>query len=443
MRVSFVIAGKIMKKDYALKVEKTLWLKGEINAPPSKSYTIRAIVLAGLNGRAKISNPLLSEDTAAAIGALKKLGAVIKKGNNFLLVKGFQGRPCLREGGINVGESGTLLRLLLPVIALGRGRYLVQGAGTLLKRPNRAIAQSLLSLGVDIRGRGGEFRLPIQINGRGGISGGEVAVSHAHTGSQTISSLLMAAPFAESDVTLVVKDGAVSRPYIDITIDVLKRAGIRVSRQGYRRFFVAAPQSCRPGCDFVIHGDYSSAAFLIAAGCLIKSDITITDLASDKQGDRRIIKILNSMGARICHRNNRVSVKGPFRLKGRDIDCSDTPDLVPILAVAGCFARGKTRIRNIGHLAYKESNRILATAGELKKLRAKINGGADSLVIEESALRPGAVSGCNDHRIAMALAVCALKIGGITVKGAECINKSYPRFVSDMKSLGARFVIGN
>lgn len=430
---------RIMKREALLRVEKTQCLKGKVKASPSKSYTIRAIACAALSGRVKIINPLISEDTQAAIGAFRLLGALIEKRGNALKVKGFVGRPFL-AGEVNVGESGTLLRLILPIIALGKGRFLVQGEGTLLKRPHKAIAEVLLSLGARIQGKDSEFRLPLRIDGRGELSGGKVKVS-GQMSSQAISSLLTVAPLAVRDVELVVKDRVVSAPYIDITLNVLKLFGIKVKRQGYKRFFIKAPQTYEPKEDFVIHGDYSSAAFLITAGCLVESDITIADLVNDNQGDRNIIQILNSMGAKIIHANGCVRIRGPFNLKGRDIDCSDTPDLVPILAVAGCFAKGKTRIGNISHLAYKESNRILAPAGELKKLGANIRAGADSLIIEESVLRPAVVSGCNDHRIAMALAVCGLRIGGIAIKGIDCVNKSYPRFIPDMKSLGARFFI--
>jgi 3-phosphoshikimate 1-carboxyvinyltransferase len=429
-----------MKKDCLAKVEKAFYLKGRISAPPSKSYTIRAVIAAGLDARVKVINPLFSEDTLAAISALKKLGAVINKVGSFLQIKGFRGRPLLKNGRINVGESGTLLRLMLPIIGLGKGRFLIDGRGTLLDRPNKSIAEALLSLGLDLKGRGSDYRLPIAIDGKGHILGGTLKVS-ARMSSQAISSLLTVAGLAERDVTLMVDGNPVSRPYIDITLDVLKWAGIKIHRQRYKEFFIPAGQAFKPKKDFVVHGDYSSAAFLITACCLIKSDVVITDLVEDEQGDRKIIHILRRMGAKISHINNEVSIKGPFDLRGIDIDCSDTPDLVPILAVAGCFAKGKTRIYNIGHLAYKESNRIQTPADELRKLEARIMAGEDSLTIRESSLRPAEVSGCNDHRITMALAVCGLRIGGVTIKGPECICKSYPRFILDMKSLGAEIIV--
>jgi 3-phosphoshikimate 1-carboxyvinyltransferase len=428
------------KKSFNLKVEKASLLKGRIKAPPSKSYTIRALICAGLDAKVKIVNPLLAEDTRAAMKALEHLGARIRPGKNSLLVTGFSGFPSSKARGLNAGESGTLLRLVLPVIALGKGKFVVNGRGTLLKRTNKPIARALLSLGVKIKGSNSDFHLPLTIDAKGKIPGGRVKVSGSLS-SQIISSLLNIAPLAQRDTKIIAEGEVVSRPYIDITIDVLRQAGIKIFRQGYGKFFVKSGQRINFKKDVVIHGDYSSAAFLIAAACLVKSDLAITDLVKDSQGDRQIIRILNAMGAKIKHINNEVRIKGPFKLKGIDVDCRDTPDLVPILTVVACFAFGATRIFNIGHLAHKESNRILAPAGELKKLGAKITAGSDTLVIEQSALKPGVVSGCNDHRIAMSLAVAGLVVGGVDVQGAECISKSYPDFIPDMKFLGAKFII--
>ncbi|MEK6568403.1 MAG: 3-phosphoshikimate 1-carboxyvinyltransferase [Candidatus Omnitrophota bacterium] len=427
------------EKLFDLKVEKTPHLRGALEAPASKSYTIRAILAASLNGKVRIVNPLFSQDTQAAIKALEALGARIRKKQGLLQVRGFQGRPSLKDQGIVVGESGTLLRLILPIIALGKGEFKINGRGTLLKRPNKPIVEALLSLGVDIKGKGQNSHLPITIHGKGAIPGGKVAVS-ANMSSQTISSLLMVSAFALQDTTIIIKDKVVSRPYIDITLDVLKRAGVKIQRRGYGRFFVKSGQGFKLKKDFIIHGDYSSAAFLIAASCLIKSDVIITDMVKDRQGDRKIVDILNKMGARIKHSGDRIEIRGPFELKGIDVDCSDTPDLVPILLTVSCFAKGRTRIYNIGHLAYKESNRITAPAGELRKLGARIKIDRDKIIVQESSLRPQAVvSSCNDHRIAMALAVLGLRTGGLIIKNSECINKSYPDFIRDLKALGAKF----
>ncbi len=206
-------------------------------------------------------------------------------------------------------------------------------------------------------------------------------------------------------------------------------------------FYVQGNQKFRPKKKFIVHGDYSSAAFLMAAACLVKSNVTIKDLVEDKQGDRRIIDILNKMGARINRVKDSIKIKGPFELKGMDIDCCDTPDLVPILAVIGCFAKGKTRIYNISHLMYKESDRINAPARELAKLGANIHISNNELIVHHSTLKRADVSSCRDHRIAMALAVAGLRIGNLEIEGSECIAKSYPDFISDMRSIGARFKV--
>ena len=423
-------------KKFDLLVGRTHYLKGVIQAPASKSYTTRAIIIGSLGKRARIINPLICDDTLAAIKTWQRLGAVVKKEEGELEVKGLNGKIILKSNSINVGESGTLLRLMLPILALGKGRYTVDGKGTLLKRPNRPMAEALRSLGVGIEGRDEDFRLPITIEARGEITGGKVKVS-GRISSQTISSLLNVAPFANEDITIIVEDKLVSWPYIDITIDVLKTAGIRVKEQGSRKFFVASGQKFKPKAEFFIHGDYSSAAFLMAACCLVKSDVTITDLVKDKQGDREIINILHKMGAGISYRDNSVRIKGPFDLRGIDINCRNTPDLVPVLCVLGCFAKGVTRIFDIGHLAYKESNRITSPTKELKKMGADIEMCSNGLIIKQSVLRPACVRSYADHRIAMALAVSGLRVGEVRIQDASCISKSYPDFILDFNSLGA------
>ncbi|MBL7170402.1 MAG: 3-phosphoshikimate 1-carboxyvinyltransferase [Candidatus Omnitrophica bacterium] len=409
-----------------------------VKAPPSKSYTQRAIMIGSINGSCKIVNPLYADDTLATINAWKELGAVIKKESNHLRIRGFYGSPCPRGHSINVRESGTLLRFILPIIALAKGSFKVLGERTLLGRSNRTIVEALKSWNISIAGTGKDHKLPIKLEGKGEIRGGKTYVSGEQS-SQTISSLLIVAPFAKEDTTIIVKDKLVSRPYVDVTIDVLQQVGIQVKKESYKKFYIRRGQRFKTQKKFIVHGDYSSAAFLIAAASLLPSDVTITDLVDDKQGDKKIIDILKKMGAKINRVDNAVNVKGPFELKGINIDCGDTPDLVPILAVLGCFAKGKTRIYNISHLAHKESNRITTPAGELMKLGADISTTKNSIIVKQSCLKPGHVSARGDHRIAMALVIAGLRIGDVRIEGIECISKSYPDFFKDIKSLGVKF----
>ncbi len=428
-----------MAKKRNLLVNKTSNLQGVISAPPSKSYTQRAIMIGGINGNnVMIENPLNAKDTQATIKAWASLGASITKSPRGLKIKGFRGTPSPRRNIINVGESGTLLRFILPMLALAKGTFTVKGKETLLPRSNKTIVEALKSWGIKIRGKGKDHKLPITIEGQGIIKGGRTEVD-GKEGSQVVSSLLIAAPFAKEDTTIVLKTELVSRPYVDITIDVLKDAGINVERKGYKEFRVKCNQTFKPREKFVVHGDYSSAAFLMAAACLVPSDVVITDLANDKQGDRKIITILNKMGARIKKTGNTIKIKGPFELKGIKIDGKDIPDLVPILAVIACFARGRTKISNISHLAHKESNRITSPAGELMKLGADISTTKNSLTIKQSSLKSETVSACKDHRLAMSFAVAGLMIGDLRISGFDCISKSFPSFLRDMKALGAKF----
>jgi 3-phosphoshikimate 1-carboxyvinyltransferase len=423
-----------------LLVRKCSNLAGTIKAPPSKSYTHRAIIIGSINGEARIINPLYSEDTAATINVLEAMGAVVRKEEGYLDIRGFNRVPRLQKGFINVGESGTLLRFILSLLPLCKGEIIVTGEKTLRNRPNTTIINALRSWGIKISGQGRDHKLPITIIGKGGIKGGETEIS-GKMSSQSISSLLITAPLAKNDTTVIVTDRIVSRPYIDVTLDVLRWAGIKVKRRGYKSFHIKSNQEFNPREEFIVHGDYSSAAFLIAAACLVKSNVTIDDLVEDKQGDRKIIDILTRMGARIEMAKDSIKIRGPFELKGIDIDCCDTPDLVPILAVIGSFAKGRTRIYNISHLTYKESNRIDAPAGELTKLGASVYISNNELIVHHSTLKPGTVSSCRDHRIAMALAIAGLRIGNLKIEGYGCIAKSYPDFISDMRSIGARFKI--
>ena len=430
-----------MEESFNLKVEYTPRIRGEVTAPSSKSYTQRALIIGGMDGDTEIINPLRSDDTMNAVSVIRALGAEVEDRDGSFPVKGFNGKPRPVCGVINVGENGTLLRFVLAILSLGEGEFKVDGEKSLKARPNRSIVNALKSLGVEIEGTGGSHLVPVRIKGKGNIRGGEVVID-GRTTSQAVSALLAVAPLASGDVVLRIQNELVSSPYVDITLDVLKRAGIRVERDGYRCFSVKSGQRFGPVGRITVHGDYSSAAFLMAAAVLTESDVTIKDLADDCQGDKKIVDILEAMGAEIKRGEDCLMIKGPFDLRGIDVDCADTPDLVPVLTVLGCFAGGSMRIYNVSHLLYKESNRLAQPAGELKKLGAKIVSSEGGLVIEGSRLNPGEVFSWGDHRVAMALAVAGLRIkGGLTIGNAECINKSYPGFIGDMKGLNAKMEV--
>jgi len=397
-----------------------------------------------MNSNATVINPSHCDDTLQTMDVWRKLGSEIKIDgkNNHLDIRGFNGKPHLNgNASLNVGESGTLLRFALPIIALGEGKFQVVGNGTLRTRPNREIVEALRNWGVNVVGQTSEHTLPILINSIGNLRGGEVNIQGARS-SQVVSALLIAAPFAQKDTTITVDTKLVSRPYVDITIEVLKWAGVHVEvseNNGRKCFTVRKGQQLEPKQPFTIHGDYSGAAFLMAAAVLLNSDVTITDLLEDCQGDREIVGILERMGARIKRTQDKLRITGPYELHGIDIDCVNTPDLAPVLVVLGCFASGETRIRNVAHLVHKESNRIEQPAIQLKELGADVEWTDNSITVRHSELKSGRVTSRGDHRVAMSLAVAALRIrDGLLIEDCECVDKSYPAFFSDLTKIGVK-----
>ena len=419
-------------------------LRGTVRAPGSKSYTHRAIIVASMGENTLVENPLFCKDTDKTIRTWTQLGATITPDGKNLRIKGFEGHPRPTSGKFDVGESGTLLRLVLPMLALGKGEFEVDGHGSLKDRRNFEIVHALKSCGVEITGRTADYRIPVRLRANGKLRGGNITIG-GRTSSQVVSAFLLAAPAAEQDTIITIEGTLVSRPYVDITIDVLKQAGVSVCREGYRKFHVK-PGKVSPPRRFEVPGDYSSAAFLIVAAVLTSSEVTITGLVEDKQGDRRIVDYLRQMGANIDVHADALHIKGPQKLHGIEIDCSDTPDLCPILTTVGCFASGKTRIYNVKHLVHKESNRIVEPAAQLRKLGANIEYDIDEGEIisrcSVDQMHGGIVDAANDHRVAMSLAIAGLtmkKKVGIT--GFQAVDKSYPEFVRHINELGGNITL--
>ncbi len=424
---------------------KTARLTGTLAAPSSKSYTHRAIMVGGLGQKSEVARPLICADTVATALLWEKLGAGIEWDESacILRIDGTDGAVRPVGDTLNVGEAGTLLRLALPGLAQSDGPITVHGEGSIRSRPNSSVTEPLRRLGVDIRGTGAGDCVPIRINGKGPIECGDVRVDGGQS-SQAISAFLLWSPMfkaagAEGVTTITVQGGAVSRPYVEITNDVLRQAGIAIETSEPSVFVVGAGQIPRTdGRTLEVGGDWSSAAFILAAACLVESDVTLTGLAEDRQGDRAILGILQSMGAQLTVSGDAVSVRGPVALEGLELDCVDTPDLVPVLTALACFARGPSRFFNVGHLKIKESNRLAAPAEELQKLGASIRLGESEIAVEPAELKPGRVSSHGDHRLAMALAVAGMRLPGLEIEGVRSIMKSYPSFLDDMRALGAR-----
>lgn len=413
-------------------------VSGEVAAPPSKSYTHRAVILASLAaGESTIENPLLSDDTLYTINACRALGAEIALDSDSLAVKGTGGKIKAEKQKIFAGNSGSTIRMIAPLAALAQTKVILDGDSRLRQRPMGDLLSALQSLGINARSLNNNGCPPIEIQG-GDFKMNEVTLS-GETSSQPVSALLMAAPYTKEGLSIKIAGGLRSKPYIDITLDAMRAFGVEVVNRDYKEFLVEGRQAYK-ACRYQIEGDYSSAAYFLAAGAIGGGPVTVSNLKTDSaQGDRHLLNILERMGGAVDHQKGSVTVHRSGGLKGVDIDLGDYPDLVPTLAVVAAFAEGKTEITNIAHLRFKESDRINDTAAELGKMGVKTEVGDDTMVIYGGKPRGAEIDAHNDHRLAMSLSVAALFADGdCIINGAEAVTKSYPAFFSDLLKLGAR-----
>lgn len=416
-----------------LKIKPTVNLKGSVDAPPSKSYTHRAIIISSLaEGQTIIQNPLLSGDTLASVEACRKIGAEIQVLDKKIRVYGVSGKPKTPEL-VDVKNSGTTIRIMTSVVSLCQKKVTLTGDESIQKRPMQPLLDALKELGVKSTSRDGNPPVTVQ----GPLRGGGCRI-RGDISSQFISGLLIATPLAGGDTVIEVTTELKSKPYIDMTLDVLKKFNGKIEA-GDSDFHVKGNQTYQ-GVEYIVEGDYSSAAFILAAAALTESEVTVRNLFSEsKQGDKKIIRILKEMGADVKTRGNELTINGDGGLMGVELDLSQNPDLVPVIAVLGSLAKGETVIKNVGHLRYKECDRLKAMNTELSKMGADIKEGADYLKIKGvKSLNGGVVHGWGDHRIVMALSVAGLKAEGeTTIDNAESIAISFPDFVDSMNKLGA------
>lgn len=401
-----------------------------IPMPGSKSITHRAVIAASLaRGTSVLHRFLECEDTEYTINALRRLGVRIHKEKNRLIVEGRAGSPCERpvQEDIYLGNSGTSFRLLLSVTALCRGAFLLTGAERMCQRPIGPLVSALNQLGVQAACVNQDGRPPVRIHAKG-IQGGKAFVSRDQS-SQFLSSLLLTAPCAERDVEISVTGRRVSGPYVDMTLHVMDRFGIRVDQNDDREFRVRGGREYKAR-EFTVQGDASSASYFWAAAAVTGRTVATTNIQPREawQGDLKFPDILEEMGCSVQKGPDRVTVRGGG-LKGIEADMGDLPDMVPTLAAVALFARGKTVIRNAAHLRHKESDRLHALTVEWRRLGGRIQELADGLVIKgEAPLHGVVVDPHNDHRLAMSLAVAGLRIPGLTIRDRDCVGKSFPGF---------------
>jgi len=419
-----------------LNVPSVLRLQGRIHLPASKSYSIRAFIIAARGGVSQIKHASDCEDAQVALKNAQALGAsVISKGQLSVLKAS---SLKVKSKVFSVGESGTTLRFLLPLLALHTDQAKVNGKGTLVGRPNAHLCATLREQGMDIRGFKEKESVPIVYKG-GALHGGRVLVDGSLS-SQFISALLIALPSLETDSRIVLTGKeAVSVDYIQMTIEILAKAGIVIKRINAKEYSVKGGQRFKGLKNFYVPSDYGLAAFAMGAAAILPSNVFLEGNLDDRliQSDGHILEFLKRMGVRFEKTSRAIKIKGPFELKGGVFSLKDCPDLVPIMSVLALFAKGRTKLVGIHHARAKESDRISDLRQELLKVGANVTETSDALTIEPRAsYKTGQLlDSHHDHRLAMAFTVLGAKIG-CRVQGIESSHKSYPAFVRDMKSLG-------
>jgi 3-phosphoshikimate 1-carboxyvinyltransferase len=409
-------------------------LKGRALIPASKSHTIRACIIGMLaEGTSVAVNPLDSLDTKAGAKAARALGADVKIEPGRWTIRGTGGKVVAPSATIDTENSGTTLYFAMAAAALADRTVTLTGDASIRTRPAGPLIQCLNDLGAEARSTLGNGCAPITV--RGPLKGGKTKL--AAVTSQYLSSLLIACPLAKGDTEIELTQ-LNEAPYVRMTLDWLKRQGIRVETRDLMRFHIPGGQKYR-AFERHIPGDFSSATFFLVAGAVVDSDITLDGLdMSDEQGDKAVVDFVRAMGAKVTVSAGGIRV-ARGKLAGGEFDLNATPDALPAMSVAAALADGETRIVNVAQARVKETDRIAVMREELSKMGADISERTDGLVIRGGNLRGAEVEGHDDHRVVMALAVAGLAAEGKTIiHGAECAAVTFPNFVSLMTSLGAR-----
>lgn len=402
--------------------------------PPSKSQTLRALLFGALGrGKTTVYTPLISPDTECMVRACRSLGVKVEGRPGEISLWGIDGEVAGASGELDVGNSGILLRFLTAVVALGTAPVTITGDRSICtQRPLMPLISALQELNVEVRSERGFA--PVSI--KGPLCPGKATVSGED--SQPVSALLIAMAFAQGPSELKVTNPG-EKPWVALTLDWLDRLGIRYQAEPFETYRLSGFTSYE-GFTYTVPGDWSTAAFPIAAALITRSELTIENLdIREKQGDKEIVAILQKMGARIQIDGNALHVEKSGHLRGITVDINDCIDAVTILAVVACFAEGETILTNAKVAATKECNRLECIALELGKMGGAVRATADGLVIEGRPLHGASVYSHGDHRMAMSLAVAAIGARGASrLEGWECVHKTYGAFFEDMRKIGAK-----
>ena len=418
-----------------LEIKPKILTRSAVQVPGSKSFTHRVLIAAALAaGRSFIDGALFSRDTELTAKALTQMGAeIVADAEKFSFsVTGTSGCLQAADKDIFLENSGTSMRLLAAIAALGQGDYIFDGSPRMRQRPIAELLTALTQLKVPAFSLQGNGCPPIRISG-GRVARGPVEID-CGISSQYLSGLLLMAPLTRDGLEIKVIKGPVSRPYVDLTLTVLEQFGIEVRHQGYTDFRVAGGQVYQPG-NYRVEPDCSQAGYFWAAAAITGSEIKVLGINQNSdQGDLGFIYVLEKMGCHLDFAVDGITVTGG-PLKALEIDMGDMPDLVPTLALVAAFAEGTTLMTNVAHLRAKESDRLAAVANELTKMGIKAECGPDSIAVTGGQPAGARIKTYDDHRIAMSFALAGLRTPGVIIEDEACVAKSFPDFWSVFHSL--------
>ncbi|MEN8258812.1 MAG: 3-phosphoshikimate 1-carboxyvinyltransferase [Thermodesulfobacteriota bacterium] len=405
-------------------------VNADITVPGSKSITQRALIAAALaQGDSTLIGPLASEDTAYTSSALRAMGVTVEEGKDAWTVKGSGGKIITPADEIFLGNNGTATRFLTSFVGLGKGAFIIAGEKRMEERPIDPLMTALSGWGVDIKSIKGTGCPPLAINASG-IEGGKTILPEGKS-SQYLSSLLLVAPYARQKAILNVEGEVPSKPYVTMTLAVMRAFGAELMASDELNHFEVNPGTYQP-TTYQVEGDASSASYFFAAAAITGGRVRVKNVPNPSlQGDTALVEMFAKMGCTVEYGHG-ITVTGPKELRGVEVDMADCPDVAPTLAIVASRAKGRTVIKNIAHLRIKECDRVNAVATELAKMGAKVEEKPDALIIEgigaSGPLHGAEIDTYNDHRIAMCFGVAGLVTPGVKIKKRECVVKSFPDF---------------
>ena len=421
-------------------------LSATVRVPGSKSLTNRALLIASLaNGTTRLTNALFSDDSRYFAKALQTLGFDIQldEANHEMTVTGLGGIIPASNAELFIGNAGTAARFLSAFLTLGNGEYILDGDARMRERPIGDLVDSLTQLGARIEPfHNSEFRIhnskicpPIKIIASG-LPGGKTQIA-GDISSQFLSALLMVAPYAKTPIEIEVITELNSKPYVNMTISIMRDFGVEVQRIGYQFFPIPITNYQLPSTNYPIESDASAASYFFAASAICGGTVKVENISRKSvQGDIAFLDVLTQMGCTVTETNNHLLITNYSLLRGLDVDMRDIPDTAQTLAAIAPFASSPTRIRGIASARVKETDRVHATCTELARLGVRVEEHEDGMTIYPcEKFIPATIQTYNDHRMAMAFSLIGLRVPGVTIENPACVSKTFPGFFEVLKQL--------